>query len=232
MQRLIPILCAGLLAAVPAAQGQRGDPDAVWKHLRESYDKDQDGAVSKQEYPRGDDKFARFDRDGDGKLTAADFERGAAAGRDEGRGRGERGAQRGGGMRDMLATMVGPELYKAADADRNGNVSTAEWKAFVDGLGADEDGNIESGKLPFGRSGMGRQMTANLRTVDDLDEVFARLDADRSGSLERGELGDLPIAGDVAPDFELPFADDDSKTVKLSSYKDDRPVALIFGSYT
>ena len=37
--------------------------------------------------------------------------------------------------------------------------------------------------------------------------------------------------GDVAPDFELPRPDGNG-TVRLSSLLDDRPVALVFGSYT
>jgi peroxiredoxin len=37
--------------------------------------------------------------------------------------------------------------------------------------------------------------------------------------------------GDLAPDFELPGVDDRS-TVRLSSLLDERPVALVFGSYT
>ena len=37
--------------------------------------------------------------------------------------------------------------------------------------------------------------------------------------------------GDVAPDFELPRPDGNG-TARLSSLLDDRPVALVFGSYT
>ena len=37
--------------------------------------------------------------------------------------------------------------------------------------------------------------------------------------------------GDLAPDFELPRLDGDS-TVRLSSLVEDRPVVLVFGSYT
>ena len=38
-------------------------------------------------------------------------------------------------------------------------------------------------------------------------------------------------AGDLAPDFELPSVDGRS-TVHLGSLLDERPVALVFGSYT
>ena len=37
--------------------------------------------------------------------------------------------------------------------------------------------------------------------------------------------------GDPAPDFELPLLDR-TRTVKLSAFRGDRPVVLVFGSYT
>ncbi len=40
-----------------------------------------------------------------------------------------------------------------------------------------------------------------------------------------------PKAGDMAPDFELRDANGENP-VTLSSFKDKKPVALIFGSYT
>ncbi len=40
-----------------------------------------------------------------------------------------------------------------------------------------------------------------------------------------------PRVGDTAPDFELSDTTG-THTVKLSSFRGDRPVALVFGSYT
>ena len=40
-----------------------------------------------------------------------------------------------------------------------------------------------------------------------------------------------PKPGDIAPDFELRDADG-ANPVSLSSFKDKKPVVLIFGSYT
>ena len=37
--------------------------------------------------------------------------------------------------------------------------------------------------------------------------------------------------GDLAPDFELPTKDGDRK-IRLSSFQNQKPVVLIFGSYT
>ena len=41
-----------------------------------------------------------------------------------------------------------------------------------------------------------------------------------------------PNVGDKAADFELPLLGDLERTVRLSDFRDKRPVALIFGSYT
>ena len=41
-----------------------------------------------------------------------------------------------------------------------------------------------------------------------------------------------PNVGDPAPDFELPVLGDRDQKVRLADFKDSRPVALIFGSYT
>ena len=88
------------------------------------------------------------------------------------------------------------------------------------------------------------------------DAGFTNLDRDGNGFIEEEDLkarrgrrprGDrnrrrpqrakLPQPGDVAPDFELSQLDKKTKKpakkkVKLSSFIGDRPVALIFGSYT
>ena len=82
------------------------------------------------------------------------------------------------------------------------------------------------------------------------DAGFANLDRDGNGIIEAGDFtaatprgrraavpmarktDKLPKAGEMAPDFELPMLGMKDTTVKLSSFRGDRPVALIFGSYT
>ena len=43
--------------------------------------------------------------------------------------------------------------------------------------------------------------------------------------------GGALAVGDLAPDFDLPTADG-ARRVRLSEFRDHRPVVLIFGSYT
>ena len=239
MRRIVSLASVAALAvaALPAQS-------AVWDHLCESYDKNGDGKVVQDEYPRGEDKFARFDRDGDGVLTASDFERGRggrAAGRRRARGQGQvRPASQRGGM-GRWTQMVAPELGKAADLDRSGTVPPEEWKAFLASLEASDDGVIEPTALSFLKGG-GRMASMAIRmfdldrdgdlTIDDLGGMFATLDGNEDGTLQRDELGELPIPGDTAPGFVLPFADDKDKTVDLASFRGKKHVALIFGSYT
>lgn len=49
---------------------------------------------------------------------------------------------------------------------------------------------------------------------------------------EEREAGGTPAVGDTAPDFDLPISGKLDSRIRLSSYSGDKPVALIFGSYT
>ena len=77
-----------------------------------------------------------------------------------------------------------------------------------------------------------RQIPRNLP-----DEVLERLGLTRErweaipDEQEKRELR-APNVGDVAPAFTLPTLGNRDKTVSLADFRDERPVALIFGSYT
>ena len=81
-------------------------------------------------------------------------------------------------------------------------------------------------------------MTGQQTELRDLpDEVLERLgltrerwNAVQKEMLEREARA--PNVGDTAADFELPVLGDLERTVRLSSFRDKLPVALIFGSYT
>ena len=91
--------------------------------------------------------------------------------------------------------------------------------------------------LMFDQDGDGKIETEDFMTL------FKDLDLDDDGVLEAKDLkrprflgsrpkGQAPRRGEMAPDFELALADKPEQTVKLSSFRGKRPVALIFGSYT
>jgi len=60
------------------------------------------------------------------------------------------------------------------------------------------------------------------RTVRDSDDGYALLEARRHNH---------PRVGEPAPDFELDLYDGSGR-VRLSSFRGERPVVLIFGSLT
>lgn len=250
---------------VAGGQGQ------AWKLLEGKYDKNKDGRITAEEYPREASKFKSFDRDGDGVISAKDFESGGR--------RGNRGNRQRGNRQQMMQRFAIMILVSPADADKDGTVTQKEWKAHLDGL-ASKDGGVDMEKLAKNMPRMGRrgnrrggrpqggqqgrepgqvserqlQFIARLFDTDQDGEVtlseltvwFAKVDKNQDGILgkdelpaqrQRGRQGNqagsgAPVAGQVAPDFELPWLKDKKKTVRLSSFRGKKPVALIFGSYT
>jgi len=80
-------------------------------------------------------------------------------------------------------------------------------------------------------------MTAEPQFREVPDEVLQRMNLTQERwhaiQVEQAKReARVPSAGDVAPDFELPVLGDLERTVRLSSFRDERAVALIFGSYT
>lgn len=82
------------------------------------------------------------------------------------------------------------------------------------------------------------------------EQAFANLDRNRDGAFDaadfrvpppdpmavlaqrRTDPARLPKVGDLAPDFELPMLGMPGATVRLSALRGERPVALVFGSFT
>ena len=70
-------------------------------------------------------------------------------------------------------------------------------------------------------------------TEADMHAVFAAMDSNGDDLVEQGvEIDMPPCIGEIAPDFTLPFAEQKGEELTLSSFRSDKPVALIFGSYT
>lgn len=248
-----------VLAAVAEAAEDPPKPapaNPIWEFLRAKYDADHDGRVAAAEYDRGATAFARLDADGDGFVTADDLER-----RDKKEQKPFTPEQRRAMIDQMAPTMLvrsfgtGGELLredldrrtKALDADADGALARAEI-----------EGDLKArGLTPFSMMGMGnfdvlaraadKEPDAPL-PVADVEALFVRFDVDRDGALRGGEIPDIgkvgrhprphedesnarAAQGKVAPDFDL-STPDGARTIKLSSFRDQRPVALIFGSFT
>lgn len=69
------------------------------------------------------------------------------------------------------------------------------------------------------------------------DDVLARMNMtparwERVRAALREREAFAPAVGEPAPGFELPVLGDAAQTVRLSAFRGERAVALIFGSYT
>jgi len=227
---------------------------SIWIYIATRYDTDLDGLVQSDEYDR--DAFAQLDRDQDGVLSAADFEsdRSPEATRMMTVMVGESLLGRffqGDGQPTALGVGELEQVMRAYDTDDDGRIDAGEF-------GCAAESQAAFGRAPAG--GLASMLKARdpwkgLKSAidDDADEAladgeifvfFESLDEDADGELrfdpdsEWTEDGSPvtedtsgPAQGLLAPDFELPY-DRGSEVVRLSSFKGDRPVALIFGSYT
>ena len=72
------------LAPIDAA----GEHETIWSYLSERYDANGDGQITREEHGR--DNFDSVDRNGDGVIAEADFEKGAGRDRGGAREAGER----------------------------------------------------------------------------------------------------------------------------------------------
>jgi len=129
MRILLPLLPLILFSGLAAAQGF--DP---WERIKQ-YDADGDGKITKQEFQGPERFWDRLDANGDGELTREEV------GKMRRRGRGEN--QRGGGN----------GLMRAADTDRDGKVSKAEWDAYFKKMDENGDGQLDEGEMRAAMAG-------------------------------------------------------------------------------
>ena len=206
--------------------GGRGIAAPTWSEI----DQDGDGKVSLKEAPeRMKGRFDRMDQNGDGFLDKEEQERidqmfrrmrGGGGQSPEGRGRGR--SPRGGGSGSEDVWKILAEKY---DKDRNGEISKEEYtrggEKFTQ-LDRNEDGKLNEADFLGGRNRGGGRGGRGRGPERD------------AGA---GARSGIPEEGADAPDFELAYASKDGtakngRKVKLSSFKGDKPVALVFGSYT
>jgi hypothetical protein len=180
-----------------------------WKWLAKRMDTNRDGVITRKEFKGPSALFDQLDRDGDGRLTPADFDWSLSS----------RLAQQ-----TQIATM----LFRRGDSDSNGRLSRQEWKALFDQAARGKDYLTAddlrfllfppmrpAGKAPPPGPGMPSRWTL-------LKGLF------------QGEIGSLhegPALGETAPAFRL-SSHDGKRTISLSDYHGKKPVVLIFGSFT
>ena len=221
-----------------------GSHETTWDYLVTKYDANGDGSVTVAEYDRGAEAFARHDRNGDGLLSYADYDPEAL--------KLERERQR---TLDRARPVLARYFQDDDDPDRLDVAELERALAAYDAAGdgsvtydefeAHKDARSAHGKSPDGSA------TRRLENGDPYEYLFLAADTDKDGSMTNAELvayfhalaGDDgrapgraapasgPAQGEWAPDFTLRRLEEEG-SVTLSSFAGDRPVALVFGSYT
>lgn len=182
-----------------------------WTWIAKKYDRDRDGKITRKEFRGASEFFDRLDRDRDGVLTAEDFDW---------------------SERSKFAQQGRPSgmWFSRMDGNSNGRISREEWSKF------------------FEQAAKGK----GYLTPDDLRDAFplsppprpktevaaAQPQGPTMGTLVRGlftgELGSFsegPKLNQRAPDFTL-TTHDGKRTIRLGQFKGQKPVVLVFGSFT
>jgi hypothetical protein len=82
-----------------------------WKWLTEHMDANKDGIITRKEFSGPKELFDRLDRDGDGRLTLADFDWSPRS-------------------RVVQQTQIATMFFRRANKGSNGRLSKAEWMAL------------------------------------------------------------------------------------------------------
>jgi hypothetical protein len=178
-----------------------------WEWLARRHGVDRTGRISRKKFQGPADLFDRLDRDGDGAITAADFD----------------WSERSPFVRQsMQATM----LFYRLDANSNGRVSRAEWEAFFKKAARGKSYLTPDDLRAALAMNPPRKPSGPPKGAPTAKVLFRGLLAGELGSLREG-----PGVGQTAPDFTLPTHDGKSK-VRLSEFRGRKPVVLVFGSFT
>ena len=180
-----------------------------WEWLISKYDANQDGVITQAEFEGPADSFERLDRDGDGDLKPDDFD----------------WSDRSPFMRQQGTAN---QLFARIDRSSNGRISSEEWqKAFE--------------KLAGKKAYLTREdLRAALFPPPPRPEIMAMMMREGPSQttllkgIFSGELGSMcegPAIGKQAPDFELE-TEDGKRKIRLADFRGQKPVVLIFGSFT
>ncbi|MFO0950121.1 MAG: deiodinase family protein [Isosphaeraceae bacterium] len=178
----------------------------TWDDTRKRLDRDNDGSVSRKEFPGSDADFARLDRDRDRALTKDDFDFSAHA----------------------LTPSTGMSLFFQADHDGNGKVTREEFEALFRSMDSGGQGFLSLSDLQEAFRPPTRPKTSDAKAPagPSKETLVKGLFRQEIGSLQPG-----PAVGDSAPDFTLK-TNDGKGTTTLSKVVGPKPVVLVFGNFT
>lgn len=180
-----------------------------WQWLAKRFDQDGDELITAEEFKGDAELFERLDRDRNGELTADDFDWSDAS--PFLRQQGQAG-----------------QWFARIDKSSNGRITSDEWQQFFERL-AGEKGYVSREDLRTGLFPPAPKRIVPANPADEGPSVSTLLLGIASGEL--GSLRQGPDIDQSAPDFELE-TQDHKQTIRLSSFRDRKPVVLIFGSFT
>ncbi len=235
---------------VPGGDGKEAMRDPVFGYLTDRYDANEDGRISRAEYSRTGVDFSRLDRNEDGQLTDSDFARIGRRMRvlSPSEERRQHAVYLLGwyfqddGVPSRLVAVELERAFAAYDADQTGRVGRTEFE------------KVNEQRALYGLRPGGKQFgLLEVETTDPWERILRGVDQNDDGFLTLSELNDFhrineaagnwsfdpenhdaeagSLTGARAPDFTLQTVDG-SRRVTLSDFAGDRPVALIFGSWT
>jgi Ca2+-binding EF-hand superfamily protein len=202
---------AEMLAAI--LQGSKMGPGEGWFHpsekrhdfvwLGKRFDENQDRKISTKEL-KNPELFKRLDRDGDGSITTEDMN----------------WADNAPYFQQLNTARL---MLRKADESQDGKLTEAEWLKLFREF-ADKDGTVNADTL--------RKMMFPPQPQRSPSIMPSTWTLVKGWWL--GELGSVytgPAMNDLAPDFRLE-SHDGKRIVELKQYRHQKPVVLIFGSFT
>jgi hypothetical protein len=177
-----------------------------WEWLVENFDADNDGKITRKEFPGDDSLFKRLDRNGDGVLTADDFD----------------WADNSSFLRQ---SGMARSWFSVIDSNSNGRISKEEWEEFFK--------KASKGKnhltLDDLREALMPPQPPTSKDGGGGPSPFILIKGLLSGEL--GSFREGPRIGDRAPNFRLK-THDGKQEITLGQFHGKKPVVLVFGSFT
>jgi Ca2+-binding EF-hand superfamily protein/mono/diheme cytochrome c family protein len=201
---------------------QAQEPDAIFAR----YDRDKDGKVTAAELPNKP-AFARYDLDKDGAITVAEYAKGSSSAATPSPSSAQPAEAKPSGASAMADLII-----KAADKDGDGRITKAEagdgaWFARVD---QDKDGVIGPEELALVRRLLADRAGAGGKRLPESEAAITPEDVKKvTSGPEILKPGDVGIGRMV---YDVKFRTLDDKELSLGSFKDRKGLVIVMTSAT